>query len=274
VKLRQSVQSFVQNPENLTITKPNHDDKFADQFDAIAPYYDDVMSVVPYRQWVQYVKKICKRFRWKPKRILDLATGTGSVALLLAEEGYHVTGVDIAPRMIDIARVKAAKRGVKNVAFLCQDAARLELPGAFDLAVSLFDSLNYLLTARALQQTFAGVYRHLAPGGGFIFDLNSEYSLEKNMFTQDNLWDENAEVKHIWTARYNKRTRVATIDMLFYLPDGRTFREVHKERAHRHEDVLRFLTDAGFEFLDAFDAYSFLPAGRRSERIFYVVRKT
>jgi len=247
--------------------------KFADQFDAIAPYYDEVMSVVPYRQWVQYLKKIFKRFGWKPKRILDLATGTGSVALLLAAEGYHVTGIDIAPRMIDMAREKAARQGVKNVAFLCQDATRLDVPGLFDAAVSLFDSLNYILTARALQQAFAGVYRHLKPGGSFIFDLNSEYALEKNLFSQDNLWDENAEVKHVWTAGYNKRTRMSTIDMQFYLPDGRTFREVHKERAHRHEDVKRFLAEAGFEFLDAYDAYSFLPAGRRSERIFYVVRK-
>jgi ubiquinone/menaquinone biosynthesis C-methylase UbiE len=249
-------------------------DLFADQFDAIAPYYDEVMSVVPYRQWVQYLKKIFKRFGWKPKRILDLATGTGSVALLLAAEGYHVTGVDIAPRMVDMARMKVARQGVKNVTFLCQDAARLDVPGVFDVAISLFDSLNYILTARALQQAFAGVHRHLKPGGGFIFDLNSEYALEKNLFAQDNLWDESAGVKHVWTARYNKRTRVSTIDMQFYLPDGRQFREVHKERAHRHADVIRFLTDAGFELLDAYDAYSFLPAGRRSERIFYVARKT
>ena len=249
------------------------DDKFADQFDAIAPYYDEVMSVVPYRQWVAYVKKIFKRFGWKPRRILDLATGTGTVALLLAKEGYQVTGVDIAQRMIDIARLKATRSGEQKVAFLCQDATQLDMPGTFDAAISLFDSLNYILTARGLQQVFAGVYRHLNPGGSFIFDLNSEYALEKNLFSQDNLWDEDAEVKHVWTASYNPRTRMATVDMQFYLPDGRGFREVHKERAHRHADVVRFLTEAGFDFLDAYDAYSFLPAGKRSERIFYIARK-
>lgn len=251
----------------------NHDDRFADQFDKIAPYYDDVMSVVPYRQWVQYVRKIFKRFSWKPQRILDLATGTGAVALLLAQEGYHVTGVDIASRMVDIARVKAAQAGETRATFLCQDAARLELPGRFDAVISLFDSLNYILTAHALQQTFAGVFRHLEPGGGFIFDLNSEHALERNLFSQDNFWDEQAGVKHIWNAHYNPRTRIATVEMQFFLSDGRTFREVHKERAHRHTDVVRWLIDAGFDFLDAYDAYSFLPAGIRSERIFYVAKK-
>lgn len=251
----------------------NREDKFADQFDDIAPYYDEVMSVVPYRQWVHYLKKLFKRFGWKPKRILDLATGTGTVALLLAQEGYNVTGVDISSRMIDIARLKAAQHEETRVAFLCQDATQLALPGRFDVAISLFDSLNYILTAHGLQQAFAGVYRHLEPGGGFIFDLNSEYALEKNLFSQDNFWDEDAGVKHLWTARYNKRTRISTVEMQFYLPDGRAFQEIHKERAHRHADVVNFLTEAGFAFLDAYDAYSFLPAGKRSERIFYVARK-
>ncbi len=247
----------------------------ADQFNDLAPYYDEVMSPVPYRQWVQYLRRLIKRFGWKPRTVLDVATGTGAVALLLAKEGYRVTGVDLSPRMIDVARRKALAQGVgEQVVFLCQDATRLALPPqSFDLAVSLFDSLNYILTAKGLQDAFAGVFTSLRSGGGFIFDLNSEYALAHNLFSQDNFWDEGAEVKHLWTARYNARTRMATVEMEFYLPDGGVFREVHKERAHRHGDVIRFLRAAGYEFLDAFDAYSFLPAGPRSERIFYVAQK-
>jgi ubiquinone/menaquinone biosynthesis C-methylase UbiE len=246
---------------------------FADQFDKVAQYYDEVMSVVPYNQWVQYLRRLLKRFGWKPRRLLDLATGTGTVALMLADHGYRVTGVDIAEPMLKVARRKAAQAGVGDVEFLCQDATRLDLPQEFDVAVSLFDSLNYILTSRGLRDAFAGVYRALVPGGGFIFDLNSEYTLEHNLFSQDNMWDTEAEIKHVWKARYNARTRVATVDMVFYLPNGKVFREVHLERAHRHTDVMRYLREAGFEFLDAYDAYTFLPAGRRSERIFYVVRK-
>lgn len=247
---------------------------FADQFQAIAPYYDEVMSVVPYRHWVQYLRKLFKRYGWKPEHILEVATGTGTVALLLAQEGYRVTGFDIAERMVEVARKKANEHGVGDrVTFLCQDATTLNLAQQFGMAICLFDSFNYILTAKGLQDAFSGIYRALVPGGGFIFDLNSEYALAKNLFSQDNLWDDEAEVKHVWTAKYNQRTRVATVDMQFYLPNGKTFREVHKERAHRHEDVIRFLREAGFEFLDAFDEYSLLPAGKRSERIFYVARR-
>ena len=247
---------------------------FADQFNDIAPYYDEVMATVPYRQWVKYLKRLFKRYDWKPSTILDIATGTGTVALLLAEEGYQVTGIDLAARMIEVAQRKvAASEAVIPPIFLCRDATKLDFPACFDVAICLFDSFNYILTARGLQDAFAGAFRALAPGGGFIFDLNSEYCLEHNLFSQDNLWDEAAPVKHLWTARYNPRTRMATVDMQFYLPNGKAFQEVHKERAHRHNDVVAYLREAGFEFLDAYDEYSFLPAGRQSERIFYVARK-
>ncbi len=247
--------------------------KFAQQFNAIAPYYDEVMAVVPYRQWVQYLRRLLKRYAWKPRRILDLATGTGTVALMLAEEGYAVTGVDISAQMIDMARRKAVAAGVGEVEFLVRDAAALDFDAQFDLTVSLFDSLNYILSTHELKLAFAGVFRALRSGGGFIFDLNSEYALRENLFSQDNRWDDGAEVKHIWMARYNKRTRIATVEMDFFLPNGKTFREVHKQRAHRHDDVITFLRAAGFQFLDAFDAYSFLPPGRQTDRIFYIVRK-
>jgi SAM-dependent methyltransferase len=245
---------------------------FADQFNAVAPYYDEIMSVVPYRQWVQYLRRILKRRGWQPQTVLDVACGTGTVALLLAEEGISVTGIDLAPGMIEAARRKARQTRLP-VDFLVADATALDFAPTFDLAISLFDSLNYILSTRGFRDALASVHGSLRPGGGFVFDLNSEYALEKNLFSQDNLWDKTADVKHIWRAHYNARTRVATIDMEFFLSDGRVFHEVHKERAHRHADVLTFLAETGFEVLDTYDAYTFLPPGRRSERIFYVARK-
>ncbi|MHB9026548.1 MAG: class I SAM-dependent DNA methyltransferase [Armatimonadota bacterium] len=255
------------------MSNENSRDLFARQYDEVAPYYDEVMAVVPYTQWVKYLQRLCRRYGWQPRDVLDLACGTGTVSLLLAEAGFRVTGVDLSEGMLQVARRKAATGGVGDIAFLHHDATRLPFVEKFDLVVSLFDSLNYILTSKGLQDAFAGAYRGLRPGGGFIFDLNSEYSLVNNLFTQDNLWDEQAGLKYDWKAGYNDRTRMATIDMRFYLPDGRAFQEIHKERAHRHADVISFLERTGFEVLDAFDAYSFLPCGSRSERIFYIARK-
>jgi ubiquinone/menaquinone biosynthesis C-methylase UbiE len=48
-----------------------------------------------------------------PARVADLGCGTGSLAVLLAEEGHAVHGVDVSPAMVDRARAKAAAAGVE-----------------------------------------------------------------------------------------------------------------------------------------------------------------
>ncbi|MEV0175963.1 class I SAM-dependent methyltransferase [Streptomyces sp. NPDC050803] len=60
---------------------------------------------------------------WLPERpgdLLDLGCGTGSLSLLAAEQGHRVTGVDLSPAMVDLARAKLAGR---DAVFLVGDAA-------------------------------------------------------------------------------------------------------------------------------------------------------
>src|SRR5215471_7516195 len=67
---------------------------------------------------------------------LDVGSGTGFLALELAERGHRVTGVDFAPEMVALARGKAAARGIA-VRFEEADAEQLPYPpGRFDLVVS------------------------------------------------------------------------------------------------------------------------------------------
>src|SRR4029077_11853829 len=112
------------------------------QFTDVAEVYDSLMSVVPYRHWVDYVERIWERFEASPTSVLDLACGTGNVTLELARRGYRATGVDNSEAMLRQARTKPAG----HARFLLQDARHLDLPVRFDACVCLFDSLNYLLT--------------------------------------------------------------------------------------------------------------------------------
>jgi len=246
--------------------------KIANQYGQLGAVYDEVMAPVPYSDWVKYLRKIFKRYSFFPKSILDVACGTGTVSLLLDEKGYFVTGIDLSETMIEAANEKAKKCG-STVEFICRNACDITFDEEFDVAISLFDSLNYILSTTELKKAFIAVYNAIKPGGYFIFDLNSAHALSSNLFTQDNFWDEDATVKHEWISSYNKKTKIATVDMTFYLPDGRTFAEVHKERVHEHFEVIDMLWSNGFEFVDAFHEYSFLPVGKRTERIFYIAQK-
>ncbi|MFF4751202.1 class I SAM-dependent methyltransferase [Streptomyces sp. NPDC002514] len=95
-----------------------------------------------------------------PADVLDLGCGTGSLALLAAEQGHRVTGVDLSPAMVERARAKTAGR---DVAFLLGDAAAPPV-GERRFDAVLVRHLLWTLPepARALRH-WAGLLR---PGGG------------------------------------------------------------------------------------------------------------
>jgi ubiquinone/menaquinone biosynthesis C-methylase UbiE len=238
----------------------------AQAFTSIAPYYDLLMAPVPYSQWADYVEELFRAHGCKPARVLDLATGTGSVALHLALRGCRVTGVDKSRPMLAVARRKARKIGVR-VRWLQQDMAHLSLPPrTFDAAVCLYDSLNYVTSIRALKSVFSRVATVLMPGGLFIFDLNTPYALEREMFTQSG---QVGPLRYEWKSRYNANTRLARIRMDFSIGQ-KQFRELHIQRAYSTREVCDLLESTGLLPLDAYAAYTRLPLGPRTDRMFFV----
>jgi SAM-dependent methyltransferase len=100
-----------------------------------------------------------------PARVADLGCGTGTVSALLAEHGYEVTGVDLSPKMVDLARVKAESAGLL-VRFEVGNAAEPHLDaGGFDVVFARHVVWALPDPAAAL----AGWATLLAPDGRFVF---------------------------------------------------------------------------------------------------------
>ena len=246
------------------------------QFVAVAPLYDALMNGVPYADWVTYLGKLLEQRSSRPRRILDLACGTGNVSELLADAGYSVTGVDIAPGMIEAARLKGASRA-EPVEYLVQDAAVLDLPGKrFDLCVSFFDSLNYITDPVRLEMAIERIAAHLTHNGLFIFDINSEFALINQFFDQNNLGSGD-RLRYDWRSDYDAKTRLCRVRMRFWHreEDGtdRAFEEIHWQFAYRTEEIIAMLEGAGFENIATYQAYSFRSPSRTADRIFFVARK-
>ena len=243
----------------------------ADQFRAIAPFYDSLMAGVPYGLWVCYIEDILSKLRFKPQTVLDLACGTGTVSELLHCRGFDVVGVDLSEEMIDVARSKSG-----NVEYHAVDASQMDLGRSFDLVLSLFDSLNYITDAETLRRAIINVGKHTHTGGLFIFDVNTIYALSNHFFDQANM-SESANPKYIWTSKFDHSTRICTVNMIFEIKDehGRPvqFKEVHVQKGYTLEELGQMLTDAGFETLNIYNAYKFRKPTRRSDRVFFVARK-
>ncbi len=108
--------------------------------------------------------------------VLDIASGTGRIAIDLAKRGLPVTGIDNAPAMRAAAEVRRAALPddvVARLRFLDGDMAALDVPGrgAFALALAPQRAFQLLPDAATGASFLAAVRDHLRPGGRFGFDL-------------------------------------------------------------------------------------------------------
>jgi SAM-dependent methyltransferase len=99
-----------------------------------------------------------------PAAVADLGCGTGSLSVLLAAEGYAVTGLDFAPKMIRAARAKARKAGVA-ARFVLSDATMPALPPAsFDVVLAR----HVLWAMPDMVRTLGEWLRLLVPNGALV----------------------------------------------------------------------------------------------------------
>ena len=245
------------------------------QFTALAPHYDELMQIVPYDAWADYVLLLFQIAEHDPIKLLDGACGTGNVSFELAKSEVAVTGVDIAPAMIEIAQQKALE-SPHPIRFIEADLTDFDLGEEFDCATCLYDSLNYILDPAALQAAFAGFARHVEKGGVFVFDMNTPLALTADLFTQRSFNPRN-QLQYDWRAAYNPATKITEVAMSFVRTDENgekhEFTETHRERAYEREEVEAMLAATGWEVLKIYDAYTINLPHEQSERWFWVVRR-
>ncbi|MBQ7256843.1 MAG: class I SAM-dependent methyltransferase [Abditibacteriota bacterium] len=243
----------------------------SNQFNEISQYYDELMHGVPYKYWVAYIENIFRVLDIEPVEILDVACGTGMVSNLLSERNYKLTGFDLSESMIKVAKGK-----YPHIDFYCQNAKDFELNKTFDVAISLFDSLNYIINKSDLQSAFRQVYKHLKSPGYFIFDMNTEYALANDFFAQVNL-SPDAYPQYIWEPDWNDRDKICTVNMTFIVKDEkgkkREFKEVHIQRAYGIEEITYMLKACGFNVLNVYSAYRFNKPTKRSDRVYFVAKR-
>ena len=111
-------------------------------------------------------------------RILDLACGFGRHALLLAQRGFSVVGVDITADYIADAQKSAEELHLQNAQFVCSDIRDLRFEAEFDLVLNLADgAVGYLESDAENLKTFDVIARALKPGGRHVMDIiNGEYA--------------------------------------------------------------------------------------------------
>ena len=239
----------------------------------LAVSYDRLTSDVDYQAIVAFYHAVLEKENIHPKSAVDLACGTGSVALLLAEEMDRVIGVDMSEEMLTVALQRAQEQENRPL-FVCQMLQELRLDRAVDLAVCALDGLDYILDPADCCEAIRRVYKALNPGGIFIFDVNTPEKL-RTMDGQVFL-DEDDDVYCVWRGEFDEQTNICSYGMDLFQRRGdvwqRSFEE-HREYAYTVEQLTEYLRSAGFTHIRVYADGKLEAPEAGEQRIYFSARK-
>ena len=207
-------------------------------------------------------------------QILDVGCGTGTLSLWLGEQGYDVTAIDLSKGMIQSAKQKAKKANL-DIHFQNTDIRKLKFTSLFDLALSIFDTMNHLTKYTDLQKAMKNIHKALKPKGYFLFDMITPYEL----LTQWNhgiRYENNGNVSLLLHSNYHRKNRLAEISGKFVVRNGKrilTHTRQFYNKAYTRKEINSILRHSGFKLIHAYDCFTFNLPDRKSNRIFYITQK-
>ena len=197
--------------------------------------------------------------------MLDLACGTGNLALALAKRGHTVHGIDICPQMIDRARLKTT--GMPGVTFDVCNMVDFSSMEKFDITLCTFDSVNYLCNLNDLETLLLRVATVLNKSGIFIFDSNTDHHyINRHHGTHQREFDGES---FLHKCRYEPDKKEAVTEFIF--PDGA--KEIHYQRPYDLAELEPLLNDVNLFVIKSFSRFDRTPYDETSERLFCVAER-
>ena len=245
-----------------------------ESYTGFAEFYDLFMDNIPYEEWSSYLISLLKEYGVNDGIVLDIGCGTGNVTEYLAKAGYDMIGIDNSEDMLTEAMNKRYDSGL-DILYLCQDMRELELYGTVAAAVSICDSMNYIIEYNDLVNVFKLVNNYLDPKGIFIFDLNTIHKYET---MGDSTIAENREDgSFIWENSYYPDKKINQYDLTIFARDEddryTKFEETHLQRGYTIEEIKSALEEAGLTFIQSFSAFTKNPISETDERIYVIARE-
>lgn len=221
-------------------------------YESFAPFYDRFTADHDYEAWTRSLEALATSHGLAGTRLLDVACGTGKSFLPFLRRGYRVVACDLSPGMLERAAAKA------DAELLLADMRDLPRMGVFDLITCLDDSLNYLLDEEDLLPAFRSAAANLAPGGVYVFDLNTIETYRSIFGTVSHSEDEDSRFAWRGEARDPGPGGLASATIESVERDGGRWRRStcrHTQRHHPEETVRRALALAGLDCIGPFGQF-------------------
>lgn len=249
------------------------------QYDVFADVYEILFDDSLYLSWFTYATDTIQAFGkylddqdyW-----LDLGAGGGQFAILMAQAGYAIKGLDLSEKMVNAA-IKNAKEAKLDLTFWQDDMTSFELENQATVISCFCDTFNYLQDAEAVKTTFTYIYQQLQDGGLFMFDVHSVYQMNE-IYPESSFVVEWDDAVFTWTSDQfrGKNTIDHTINVFVQNEADQyyqRFEEMHYEQTLAIEEYQNILTQVGFKNIRVTSDFTQEAPSTNSKRIFFSAEK-
>ena len=237
-----------------------------------AEFYDAITD--PEYRILDFIETYFKRKKISAKTILELGCGTGKFSFVLSGKGLEVTAIDLNAKMVELARQKAAKKGIP-IEFKKMDMRNFAFSKKFGIVLCR-DAMNWVGTENDLLKTFKCAFAALEKGGAFVFDFNTMHDYDSR-----NLWAGygghiNEDVSFVWKDSSSGNGTTCDIDIAFFKKQKNGLykmeREILVEKSLPLKTVKALLGRAGFSKIEIL-SQKMKKASEKDLRVYFAARK-
>jgi ubiquinone/menaquinone biosynthesis C-methylase UbiE len=243
-------------------------------YETFAFVYDEVMDDRLYEQWLDFSKRHLPDGK---KNILEMACGTGALAVDFAKAGFTVTALDLSEEMLTMASKRAAEEEVQ-IQFVQGNMLDLSEMGQYDAVTCFSDSLCYMSNRQEVQQVFDDVYQALEEEGVFLFDVHSIHQIDQ-VFPEYSYHYQTEEFAFLWDSYPGEKEHSIEHFLTFFVKahDNEEqfvrYDELHQERTYTLDNYLMMLESSGFMDVAVYADFTDEAPTEESCRWFFVCKK-
>ncbi len=205
--------------------------------------------------------------------VLDLACGTGRLAIPLAQKGFNVTGLDVSESMLALAREKSSDL---PIAWVQGDIRDFHLNETFDLILMAGNAFQALLTEAEQLQMLKCVRKHLNPSGLFVFNTRNPQENDFKDVTEFDFWHRFQDHQGEDVQVYGKQQSDPSQQIVTYTTKrvwkNKETNTILQLRFTSYDQLMKLLTQAGLDVCDVYGDNQKAPFHKGSASIIPVCR--
>jgi SAM-dependent methyltransferase len=207
--------------------------------------------------------------------LLDIGCGTGEHAHKLTMLGIICTGIDSSSAMIDTARI----RFPNSIRFMQQDMRDFDFKEKFDIAISLFGSIDYLIDEEEIHSVFRNTKKCLKPGGIGVFEVWNAFPIQKikekplSFVSKTEYGEKIIERRRGFRLLNNHDATIVEVDYDYKISGDTVIKDRHIMRAFTCDELREYLAGNGFQIIAIYSNTLMRPYKETSNRIIVHFRK-